>query len=405
VKALALLHAFVPRWGITVSRKVNSVIGIVVSSCGLLLAADPVVAQLFIPDKLFSAVGVRQTMTDSVINQQMFSSITPIPDPFIFEETNLNGTSPPSGEPGGVFEGNEYIFRFAKVGEAGTQNSGHFFLRRSAFDIAFNMKIESPNQAPRKEAGIYFQSSSLGNSMFIATSNDTFYGSGRGSITSIYNDILPQFNFSGGGGPVGDYNGNGTLDAADYIVWRDTLGSTTDFRANGNNEGDSMNLIDQADYDVWQAAFGNGSATDLEHYDLGDDLRIRLIYTPPVVANPALPDSGVADDPNITAPATIEYKIRKNNGTEFSSGALPFTNTWKGLANDTRVMLRVQNLGTAAVDNDSSKVTFSNFDFNGDAPGTGLGSSSGSVVPEPGTASLLAVFVAAWAARRRRRSV
>jgi hypothetical protein len=162
-----------------------------------------------------------------------------------------------------------------------------------------------------------------------------------------------------------------------------------------------MNLIDEADLAVWRNGFGSGAATDLEHYSLGDDLRIRLIYTPPVVANPALPDSGVADDPNITAPATIEYKIRKNGGTEFSSGALAFTNTWKGLANDTRVMLRVQNLGTAAVDNDSSKVTFSNFDFNGDAPGSGLG--SGNAVPEPGIASLLFVFVAAWAARGRRR--
>jgi hypothetical protein len=401
VKALALLDASFHGWGIAVNRKVKAFIGIALSSCALLLATDRVVAQLFIPDKLFSAIGSRQDVP-STINQPLFTSIAPIPDPFIFEETNLNGSFPPSGETGGVFEGNEYLFRFAKVGEAGTQNSGHFFLRRQAWDIAFNMKIESPNISPRKEAGIYFQSSTLGNSLFIATSNDTLYGTGRGEITSVYDDILPVFNFSGGAGPLGDYNGNGTVDAADYIVWRDTLGSTTDFRANGSNEGASLDLIDEADYDVWRGAFGMGAATDLEHYDLGDDLRIRLVYTPPVVANPALPDSGVADDPNITAPATIEYKIRKNNETEFSSGALPFTNTWKGLANDTRIMLRVQNLGTAAVDNDSSKVTFSNFDFNGDAPGSGIG--SGNAVPEPGTVALLFVFVAAWAARGRRRT-
>jgi hypothetical protein len=209
------------------------------------------------------------------------------------------------------------------------------------------------------------------------------------------------FSFSGGSGPVGDYNGNGFLDAPDYIIWRETLGSTTDFRANGNNEGASENLIDQADLDVWRNGFGNGAATDLEHYDVGDTLRIRLVYTPPTVANPALPDSGTADDPNITAPATIEYKIRKNGGPEFSSGALDFTNSWKGLANDTRIMLRVQNLGTAAVDNDSSKVTFSSFDFNGDAPGSGVGAGSlTGGVPEP-SSLLLAVFAGMMMAKLR----
>jgi formylglycine-generating enzyme len=56
--------------------------------------------------------------------------------------------------------------------------------------------------------------------------------------------------------PTGDYNGNGVVDAADYTVWRDTLGSTTDLRANGDNTGASAGKIDQADYNVWKANFG-----------------------------------------------------------------------------------------------------------------------------------------------------
>jgi PEP-CTERM motif len=59
----------------------------------------------------------------------------------------------------------------------------------------------------------------------------------------------------------GDYNGNSTVDAADYTIWRDTLGSTTDLRANGDTTGASANTIDQADYAFWKAHFGNPSGS------------------------------------------------------------------------------------------------------------------------------------------------
>jgi hypothetical protein len=52
---------------------------------------------------------------------------------------------------------------------------------------------------------------------------------------------------------VGDYNSNGIVDAADYVVWRDTLGSTgTGLAADGN--GDTM--VTQLDYEIWKANFG-----------------------------------------------------------------------------------------------------------------------------------------------------
>lgn len=59
---------------------------------------------------------------------------------------------------------------------------------------------------------------------------------------------------------AGDYNGDGAVNAADYTIWRDTFGSTTDLRANGDNTGASQGTIDQADYAVWKTNFGSGGA-------------------------------------------------------------------------------------------------------------------------------------------------
>ena len=55
-------------------------------------------------------------------------------------------------------------------------------------------------------------------------------------------------------GLPGDYNNNGVVDAADYTVWRDTLGQTGGgLAADGNNNGS----IDDGDYTVWKTNFGH----------------------------------------------------------------------------------------------------------------------------------------------------
>jgi hypothetical protein len=51
---------------------------------------------------------------------------------------------------------------------------------------------------------------------------------------------------------AGDYNLDGTVDAADEVVWQKTRGSTTDLQADGNRDG----RVDQADYELWRAHFG-----------------------------------------------------------------------------------------------------------------------------------------------------
>jgi hypothetical protein len=53
---------------------------------------------------------------------------------------------------------------------------------------------------------------------------------------------------------LGDYNGNGVVDAADYVVYRATLGTSgTALAADGNGNG----VIDAGDYDVFRSSFGH----------------------------------------------------------------------------------------------------------------------------------------------------
>ena len=59
-------------------------------------------------------------------------------------------------------------------------------------------------------------------------------------------------------GLVGDYNEDGTVDAADYTVWRDQLGQNIKLPNEDPNTTPNMVTVD--DYNVWKAAFGNTNA-------------------------------------------------------------------------------------------------------------------------------------------------
>jgi Glucose / Sorbosone dehydrogenase len=53
----------------------------------------------------------------------------------------------------------------------------------------------------------------------------------------------------------GDYNRDGNVDAADYVVWRKSMGQQV--AAFGGADGSGNGIIDPADYDFWRARFGN----------------------------------------------------------------------------------------------------------------------------------------------------
>jgi len=55
-----------------------------------------------------------------------------------------------------------------------------------------------------------------------------------------------------------DHNVDGVVDAADYTVWRDNLGSTADLRADGDGSG----MVGEEDFQFWRRHFGESYASD-----------------------------------------------------------------------------------------------------------------------------------------------
>jgi hypothetical protein len=356
----------------------------------------PTAAVPYVPDKFYvtpylteqnpgSTLHITGSPVDPVTVVDQFP-LTPIPSEFVIDESNIFG--PTTG-----FSRNSHFAYFTRASETGANAFGHKFQRDESWDISYDMKIETPNPTPRKEAGFFFQGPT-GDSMFIATSNAGHFTDGPGEITTVFQNVIPFFNFSGGEGLLGDYNNDRTINAADYTIWRDTLGSDEDFRANGNNEGASEDFIDMADYDTWKAGFGRMGDEGIR-YEVGDTVRMRMIYTPPEI-DPMIPFDVINPGKNVMTPGTMEYLISINGGPEITSEPQEFPiwdeenplKSWRGIPNNTLISVRVQNLSLANVAPDSAKVTFSNFDFDG--PG---GGGSG-VVPEPSAIVLIAVGLA-----------
>jgi hypothetical protein len=140
---------------------------------------------------------------------------------------------------------------------------------------------------------IHGQVIDLSNGMMVAESfkniannpNDPVYASGTsGVIGYTQSPFMPVFsidNFRVEEALAGDYNRDGSVDAADYVVWRKTVGQTSpeldpntfqvislgNMSANGAVSGNcghntpNCEVIDEADYEVWRANFGRKVST------------------------------------------------------------------------------------------------------------------------------------------------
>jgi hypothetical protein len=96
----------------------------------------------------------------------------------------------------------------------------------------------------------FFQSSSFVHhgTTFTTTGTNKVPGDISGNITA---STIVRTNLSGVMLP--DYNGNGVVDAADFVLWRKTFGqSAPNLPADGNKNGS----VDQDDYNLWRMHFG-----------------------------------------------------------------------------------------------------------------------------------------------------
>jgi hypothetical protein len=103
--------------------------------------------------------------------------------------------------------------------------------------------------------GVQVEFDAAGNLYAISNASELLRVFSPGGNTLATTGSTGTFNIEmpGGGGVLGDYNDNGVVDAADYVVWR-----------NGGplaNEGDNPGTVEQADYEFWRSRFGATSGS------------------------------------------------------------------------------------------------------------------------------------------------
>ncbi|MEX2308755.1 MAG: lysyl oxidase family protein [Pirellulales bacterium] len=135
------------------------------------------------------------------------------------------------------------------------------------------------------------------------------------NVYGFGDDINPAYEMTITGPPLplqGDYNSDGSVDAADYVIWRKTLNSNVTPHTGADGDGDGA--VDQDDYGVWTANFGDtattGSGSSIARGTADADLAVveeRIMHSPVPLTDAALALSGSS---------TLVAKQKVNTGTK-----------------------------------------------------------------------------------------
>ena len=128
--------------------------------------------------------------------------------------------------------------------------------------------------------------------------------------------------------PLGDYNQDGTVDAADYTVWRDSLGANVAAFAGADGSGNGV--VDQADYGVWKANFGavatgaGGAAIAVasSNDELSEGLPLVAVTSTPI-ASPAEVYIAADSRQPLSSVHIVERARFSDNGLHAGSRQLP----------------------------------------------------------------------------------
>jgi hypothetical protein len=90
------------------------------------------------------------------------------------------------------------------------------------------------------------------NSLFLNWEGQVAWLGGRIEVSTIEGaDLIPL--------APGDYNGNGSVDTADFAIWREALGQSNTTALGFLADGDGDGQVDEDDYNIWHANYGETS--------------------------------------------------------------------------------------------------------------------------------------------------
>jgi hypothetical protein len=168
------------------------------------------------------------------------------------------------------------IFTFPLPNPAGNTNDKHLLIATSTFTT--HLPAVTPNYTTLPQNFFVPNADSVTIVFSAGPDTVTFMGSAipKNGVDSLRDanifaapnlvtDTNSPTNFAGDTGslnipppppPTGDYNHDAVVDAADYTVWRNTLGQEVAMDGDGA-DGDADGIVDDGDYDFWKERFGD----------------------------------------------------------------------------------------------------------------------------------------------------